>query len=180
MPKTPLFTEVKDTPNVKEWKHDANEDIRVIVSIVDEQNPSGYVVEVEAPDGSRRTLSTSSDPLFTNKLDAIDFARDWIQTYPYADLDEVFFKEARELGYRKAPSSMGPEQGSVDEAVRDAQAAYPQSADWANNVLPALRRIAGCTDSGHGTYRECPEPAHFMVNDLVDHFWRGYRRKLEE
>lgn len=55
-----------------------------------------------------------------------------------------------------------------------------QSASYANDVLPEIRRLAGYKDSGTGTYWVGPddpdemEALYWRADDLLDIFWEGY------
>jgi len=55
---------------------------------------------------------------------------------------------------------------------------FVQDADYVNNVLPELRRIAGYEDAGMGTYTVVPEGKNenrldTLYDDLVAAFWEG-------
>ncbi len=66
----------------------------------------------------------------------------------------------------------------------NADQTIPQTADYANNVLPELRKLAGYKDSGYGTYRIPPEDRESetseLYRELIDMFWEGFYSMCEE
>lgn len=57
---------------------------------------------------------------------------------------------------------------------------YTQYDSYANSILPDLRALAGCKDSGVGTYGDCTEEQDFIVDDLVNKFWEGIGEGIEK
>lgn len=101
-------------------------------------------------------------------------------------------EEAYNMGYSKFSGTDTDESGRVDLAP------YHSTADYANNVLPRLRAMAGYADAGHGTYQEhrkvaavdagCEEDepaeaelreASHIFNSLVDAFNNGAYDAIE-
>jgi len=48
-----------------------------------------------------------------------------------------------------------------------------QDADFANVTLPKIRELAGCKDSGPGTFTDCTEEQLERADELVDKFFEG-------
>jgi len=84
------------------------------------------------------------------------------QTIPVVNIDAAE-EEAYEMGYDKFTGVAADVEGDFDlEHFRD-------SADYANNVLPSLRALAGHGDTGPGTYtvdREVAVIEYHQVEDL--------------
>jgi hypothetical protein len=59
-----------------------------------------------------------------------------------------------------------------------------QSAEFANNIAPEIRELAGYTDVGTGTFREVPlgkdDEIIELENTLWDVFWGGYYAKYTD
>lgn len=74
-----------------------------------------------------------------------------------------------------------PEGESANEIFFGLQDGFTQSAQYANNTLPKLRRLAGCEDPhGAGTYTQCDEEAHFEKEELVDIYWESAGEAINE
>lgn len=71
-------------------------------------------------------------------------------------------QDAYDMGYERfeGGDTMEPDEADL--------APYHSSADYANNVLPTLRSMAGHADSGHGTYTEVREVVLVEEHDLDD------------
>jgi len=67
-----------------------------------------------------------------------------------------------------------PEITSPEEAYANYEEGEVQSADYANAVLPELRRLAGCKDiGGVGTYTVCSDEQIDLYHELIDKYWEG-------
>lgn len=94
--------------------------------------------------------------------------------------------EAYNMGYRRFSGIDGDETEDFDLSP------FKSSAEWANNVAPSLRSMAGYDDGGHGTYAhdrqvaaieagaEEDEPAEatltrasYLFSELVEAYDRG-------
>lgn len=97
----------------------------------------------------------------------------------YSDPDAV---EACEMGAEIAEGA-GREARAMGDDARDAaigfQDSFGQSARFANTVDPKLRKLAGCKDSGHGTYTKCNDKATRKHDELVDAFYNGASEQIE-
>lgn len=61
------------------------------------------------------------------------------------------------------------------EEVAMAEEGFTSTAQYANSVLPTLRRMAGCEDTmGTGWYRGCDDESMEAFAELVDAFFVGY------
>ena len=93
--------------------------------------------------------------------------------------EEEKLEEAKELGKRVAepvPDSVfGDDLDDVHARVEDS---YCQTAEYANHILPELRKMAGYADNGKGTYTI--EGDEFLYQELVDQFWIGFHEAIDE
>lgn len=49
---------------------------------------------------------------------------------------------------------------------------WTESAEYANNVLPRLRAIAGYDDAGYGTYTDAPsEEVYYIFDEVFEAFY---------
>lgn len=83
------------------------------------------------------------------------------------------------------------EKDMVEEIYSGVRDSLPQSSEWVNGILPDLRAMAGYEDgSGVGTYTE-PQTVYvkpdgevansrYLRDELVDTFWKGVRKTIEE
>lgn len=100
------------------------------------------------------------------------------------DIREVE-KKAYDMGYevgKKVAETAKtiPEIDSADEAYAGFEENEIQSADYSNFTLPELRRLAGCQDAGHGTYTICSEEADLLYHELIDKYWEGVYKGVQD
>jgi len=93
--------------------------------------------------------------------------------------EEEKLEEARKMGKRIAR----PVPDSVlhdEDGAHHAADSYCQTAEYANHVLPALRKMAGYGDAGAGTYTIKEKGDEFLYQELVDQFWIGFHEAIDE
>lgn len=85
-------------------------------------------------------------------------------------------EQAYELGYERFEAF----ENSADEQTELDLSAFTSSSEYANEVLPALRALAGRDDAGHGTYQVGGEIVIVDAANLEDDPITGDRRTTEE
>lgn len=89
-------------------------------------------------------------------------------------IKEMAYKMGYEAGKDVAKTAKTiPEVKTPEEAYANYEEAEIQSADYSNFVLPELRRLAGCKDTGVGTYTICSDESMELFHELVDEYWKG-------
>jgi len=95
--------------------------------------------------------------------------------------EEELKAEAKELGKRVAePVPESVIQDDVDDVHTYVGESYSQTAEYANHILPHLRKLAGYGDNGKGTYTIEEEGDKFLYDELVDQFWIGFHEAIDE
>jgi len=92
--------------------------------------------------------------------------------------EEKLKAEAKKMGKhiaRPVPDSVLHGEGDAHAYAADS---YCQTAEYANHVLPALRKMAGYSDAGAGTYTI--EGDEFLYDELVEQFWIGFHEAIDE
>jgi len=108
-------------------------------------------------------------------------------------LEESFdmgYREGTELGKQLAEEFLGDvDVDLLDRHYSDARFTYPQSAYFANHLLPELRELAGYIDPmGVGTYRTIPDDLepdeeyaiHEKMEELLESYWEGFYAGMED
>jgi len=101
-------------------------------------------------------------------------AADWVAPRYQGLPSHYDFRDATRAAYEMGAAYSGYDR---DQLV--------QSAEYANDVLPEVRSMAGFTDTGPGTYRELPEVGGMTddqveeeleatAEELLDTFWDGF------
>jgi len=97
------------------------------------------------------------------------------------EIKEQAYKMGYETGKAVAETAKTiPEIKSPEEAYSNYEENEVQSANYSDFVLPELRRLAGCKDTGVGTYTICSEEAASLFHELVDKYWEGVYNGIVE
>lgn len=112
---------------------------------------------------------------------AVNAAREFMKNFPFAGEKQHLMDRAGDMGYEDAEGvakdSPEDDPSKIHSAMQDG---FTQSAKWVNQKLPEFRQMAGCGDSGAGTYTDCEPEQDELVQALIDSYWEGAYNKIEE
>lgn len=71
-----------------------------------------------------------------------------------------------------------------EEVLSEVMDNYTQYDSYSNHDLPRIRAMAGCQDSGYGTYQNCSEKDDWRVDELMeawnDGIYEGFDEEAEK
>jgi hypothetical protein len=111
-----------------------------------------------------------------SKTKAEEACREFLRQEPGPDtIREALDVEIDDGTLANEAFEMGQEEGSGIDVGEFDRSAYTESADWANNKLPELRRMAGFRDkNGAGTYTYPPGAENeFLLEELTQNYMDG-------
>jgi hypothetical protein len=120
----------------------------------------------------------SQDPKLHYKLKMSEFYGEYDKVLSIEDIAKRASEKAKELGKEYMGDFIPNEINSIDEVHMPTDSAH-----YANNILPSLRKYAGYNDSMDvGTYTDVPldEAYHVYQYDVFEAFQEGYYQKARE
>ena len=144
-----------------------------------ESDYPGFICE-----GCNKTLDTyilvyrDNDPKLYYRLIQSENLGSYDKVLTIEQIAKECEQRAYEEGYSYGPNHMPKEVDSIQEVRLPTD-----SANWANNILPSLRALAGYEDpTGKGTYTKVPnDDAYHIFNEgIMEKFREGYYDKAKE
>jgi len=119
----------------------------------------------------------SQDPKLHYRLKMSEFYGEYDKVLSIEQIAKRASQKAKELGKEYMGDFIPKEINSIEDIHMPTDSAH-----YANNILPSLRKYAGYNDSMGGTYTNVPldEAYHVYQYDVFEAFQEGYYQKAHE